>query len=177
MPIPFSEADHIFSSAKRLLRPLMWDERSGARKNDTRTCLEARVEISGAVPRGVFFRIVSHPGSLVHVTFQLEVEKIGSRFKPALYRFELSPLRAHTNKLYGNDDINGVFIDAGVPHEHVFYDSLKADGELRSRPDEQARIVTDPPTDFTTSLEHVCSRINIINGGDIPPLKRQGALL
>jgi len=155
----------------------MWDERIGASKNDTRTCLEARVEISGAVPRGVFFRVISHPGSLARLTFQLEVEKIGSRLKLALYRFELSPARPHTNKLYGDDDIKGVFIDAGVPHEHVFYDSLKADGELRTRPDEQARIVTNPPTDFATSFAHVCSRISIINGGDIPPLRRQGALL
>lgn len=177
MPIPFREADHIFKSSKRLLRPLTWDERVGPRKNDTRTCLEARVEISGAVPRGVFFRIVSHPGSLARVTFQLEVEKDGSRSKPVLYRFELSPARPHSNKLYGDDDINGVFIDAGVPHEHVFYDSLRSDGELRTRPDEQGRIVSNPPEDFTTALAHVCSRINIINGGDIPPLKRQGALL
>ena len=156
---------------------MTWDERVGQRKNDTRTCLEARVEIAGAVPRGVFFRIVSHPGSLARVTFQLEVERDRSRSKPVLYRFELSPARPHTNKLYGGDDINGVFIDTGVPHEHVFYDSLKSNGELRTRPDEQARIVANPPEDFTTALAHVCSRINIINGGDITPLKKQGALL
>lgn len=177
MPIPFREADIIFKSSKRLLRPLTWGEKVGSRKNDTRTCLESRVEIAGIVPRGVFFRIVSHPGSLARVTFQLEVEKNGSRVKLVLYRFELSPARPHANKLYGDDDINGVFIDAGIPHEHVVYDSLKADGELRTRPDEQGRIVTNPPTDFTTSLAHVCSRINVMNGGDIPPLKRQGALL
>lgn len=147
------------------------------RKNDTRTCLEARVEMSGVIPRGVFFRIVSHPGSLVRVTFQLEVELDGSRYKPVLYRFELSPARPHTNKLYGNDDVKGVFIDAGVPHEHVFYDSLKADGELRARPDEQGRIVSMPPEDFSTSLAYVCSRINVINVDDVPPLTRQGALL
>ena len=70
-----------------------------------------------------------------------------------------------------------MFIDVGVPHEHVFYDSLRSDGELRTRPDEQGRIVANPPEDFTTALAHVCSRINIVNGGDIPPLKRQGALL
>lgn len=108
MPIPFPEADHIFKSNKRLLRPLVWDERVGARKNDTRTCLEARVDISGAVPRGVFFRIVAHPGSLARVTFQLEVDMQSARFKPVLYRFELSPARPHTNKLYGEDDINGL---------------------------------------------------------------------
>ena len=82
MPIPFHEADYIFRSSKRLLRPLTWDERVGQRKNDTRTCLEARVEIAGAVPRGVFFRIVSHPGSLARVTFQLEVERDRSRRLP-----------------------------------------------------------------------------------------------
>lgn len=177
MSIPFKEADFIFQSSKRLLRPLKWEERFGAGKNDTRTCLEARIEISGTVPRGVFFRVVSHPGSLARVTFQLEVDLSGSRFRPVLYRFELSPARPHTNKLYGDEDINGLYIDAGVPHEHVFYDSRKADGELRKRPDEQGRIVTTPPTDFTTSLVYVCSRINIINGGEVPPLTRQGALL
>lgn len=154
MSIPFSEADHIFKSPKLLLQPLIWDERVDQRKYDTRTCLEARVEIVGTVPRGVFFRIISHPGSLARVTFQLDVERDGSRSKQVLYRFELSPARPHTNKLYGDDEINGLFIDAGVPHEHVFYDNLKSDGELRTRSDEQARIVASPPEDFTNALAY-----------------------
>tara|TARA_R110000850_G_scaffold66852_4_gene148367 strand:- start:1508 stop:2041 length:534 start_codon:yes stop_codon:yes gene_type:complete len=177
MPIPFSEADQVYSAPKRLLKPLRWIEITGSRKTDVRTSLEARVEISGAVPRGVYFRIVAHPGSLTRITFQLEVDLVGERFKPALYRFELNPSRDHTNKLYGPNEISGVFIGAGIPHEHRFYDSLKKDGELRSKPDEQGRIVPDPPTDFPTALTYVCGRINITNGADVPPLKIQGNLI
>jgi hypothetical protein len=177
MPIPFSEADYIFRASKRLLKPLRWDQLSGPKKVDTRTSLEARFEIAGVVPRGVFFRIVAHPGSLTRVTFQLEVDLNAVRFKPVLYRFELNPARAHTNKMYGPEDVAGVFIDAGVPHEHMFYDSLKGDGELRARPDEQGRIVANPPSDFATAFMYVCSRINIVNGGDVPPLRKQGILI
>ena len=178
MPIPYDDAHRIFASEKRLLKPLRWE--SVAKNNDKTVLLrrlEARVQIDAGVPRGVFFRLMVHPGSLTNVTFQLDCDHSTGRTNIALYRFELNPIRPHSNKLYGPDEINGAFIGAGVPHEHLFYDSLCSDGSLRRRTDQQARIVEDPPEDFPTALEFVCRRINITNGTDVPNPGGQGLLL
>lgn len=178
MSLSFEDADYIFRSEKRLLHPLRWVQVDDENKLARYQKIECRVEIDGGVPRGTFFRIISQSGSLNNITFQLECEREGgNRTRLVLYRFEMNPSRPHQNKLYGDPEINGLRIDAGVPHEHVFDDSLKSDGELRSRPDEQGRIVPDPPIDFATAFEYVCSRLNIINGGDTPPPKSQGDLL
>lgn len=160
------------------MKPLRWES---VPKNNDKTALlrklEARVQIDAGVPRGVFFRVLVHPGSLTNVIFQLDCDLPTGRTNIALYRFELNPVRPHINKLYGPDEINGVFIDAGVPHEHVFYDSLCNDGSLRRRTDEQARIVEDTPEDFTTALDFVCRRTSITNGTDVPNPGDQGLLL
>lgn len=178
MPIPYDIANRIFTSEKRLLKPLRWEY---VPKSNDKTALyqklEARVQIDAGVPRGVFFRVLVYPGSLTHVTFQLDSDLPTGRTNVALYRFELNPVRPHTNKLYGPDEVNGVFIDAGVPHEHIFYDSLREDGSLRRRTDEQARIIDDPPRDFPTALDFVCRRTNITNGNDVPNSEDQGQLL
>lgn len=81
------------------------------------------------------------------------------------------------NKLYGPDEIQGEQFFPGETHEHIFYDSLKSDNSLRSKPDEQARRIEKPPRDFPTALELVCSRINVINGKDVPNPGDQGRLL
>ena len=178
MPIPYADADRIFVSEKRLLKPLRWES---VPKNNKKTeyfrKLEARVQIDSGIPRGVFFRAMVYPGSLTHVTFQLDCDLPTGRTNIALYRFELNPVKPHMNKLYGPDEINGLRIDAGVPHEHVFYDSLCNDGSLRKRTDQQARIVEDPPENFSTALDYVCRRTNIINGEDVPSPGDQGQLL
>lgn len=178
MVMRFDDADHIFKCPKRLKKPLRWEsipKNNSASEHCRR--LECRVEIDGGIRRGVFFRIIVYPGSLTRVTFQLETEQANGRSRGVLYRFELNPLRPHTNKLYGPDEVNGLRIDAGVPHEHVFYDSLSSDGCLRKRCDEQGRIVHDPPEDFPTALAYVCRRINLLNGSDVPNPGDQGLLL
>lgn len=145
--------------------------------NEHRRTLEARIAIGNGVRRGVFFRIVIYPRSLTRVTFQLECDLPEGRNHVPLYRFELNPLRSHANKLYGPDEINGIFIDAGVPHEHIFYDSLRKDGAVRKNACEQGRIVNEPPSDFSNALEFVCHKINILNFKDIPNPGDQGQLL
>lgn len=177
MPIPFDEAAQIFMAPKRLLRPLRWDEIAHESKKNSRLSLDSRIEIGLTVPRGVFFRIIAHSGSLTRLTFQLECAMPQSRYQPALYRFELNPSSPHVNKMWGPADVAGLHIPAGIPHEHDFHDSLRQDGTLREKPDAQGRVVPNPPTDFATALAYVCSRINVINGDDVPPLSQQGRLL
>lgn len=176
MPIPISEAEHIFSAQKELLAPIIWSTRSKSDRNQL--CLECRVRLKeGVIPRGIFFRAVAYPTHLRTYTFQLECERPEARSHVTLYRLEVRPFRQHSNKMYGPDDINGLYFPPGETHEHDFHDSLEPDGSLRENSCEQARSVVGPLQDFATALARVCSRINIINGGDVPSPNPQGALL
>lgn len=177
MPIPYQDADQIFRAEKRLLLPLRWQPQERGPKQHARASLEARFGLDLSVPRGVFFRIISHAGSLTRLTFQLECERFEHKSNVTLYRFELNPTGPHQNQMWGPEGVAGVRIGAGVPHEHVFYDCVKQDGGLRERPDALGRIVPNPPHDFATALAYVCSRINVINGEDIPRPMAQGRLL
>lgn len=177
MPIPFEIADKIFRAEKRLLGPYRWEPVENAERKEQRRRLECRVALGEAVPRGVFFRATTFPGSLTRMTFQLETDLPEGRRHVHLYRLETDPARPHVNKLYGPDEINGLFIPARQTHEHAFYDSLTSVGELRSSSCEQARIVAEKLNDFATALGRVCSRINVVNGGDVPAPMAQGELI
>lgn len=175
MTISCAEADHIFHTPKRLLMPFKWDSRFGNGKEQR--FLECSVRMDGgAIPRGVRFRIVTYPEFLDAITFQLECERLEARTHIPLYRLEISPPRAHTNKLYGPSEINGRYFAPGETHEHDFHDSLTQESTLRASSCEQARPVDDAPHDFATGLARVCSRINIVNGGDLPQPRTQGSL-
>lgn len=177
MPIPFEVADRIFRAEKQLLRPLKWESVEGKKRNEQRRKLECRVEVDGSIPRGVFFRITMFPRSLTRMTFQLETDMPSGRKHVPLYRLEMEPMRPHMNKMYGPDEINGIYIAAGQAHEHVFYDSLTEEGDLRSNPCEQARTLSEIPGDFATALGLVCHRISIENGDLLPSPGDQGDLL
>ena len=178
MTISYDDAHQIFIAEKRLLKPRTWSTVPKGNSNaEMVQKFESRVLIDTAVPRGVFFRILIHPASLTNVVFMLDCDSPSGRTNVALYRFELEPIRPHINKLWGPEDINGLRIAAGVTHEHLFYDCVTQDGKLRTRTDLQARIVEEPPEDFSTALDYVCRRTNIINGGDVPTPRAQGQLL
>ena len=179
MPIPFDLADYIFKCSKKLQAPLVWEKvQSNNRHRETRNRLECRVSVHGSIPRGVWFRITVYPRSFSSMTFQLECDHPSKpKLHIPLYRLEMSPARAHTNKLYGGDDISGLFLAAGETHEHLFYDSLTKNNELRVVSCQQARSISCPPHDFTTGLSYVCSKLNMENGEEVPPPQDQGILL
>ncbi len=172
--MPFAEAEEIFRASKTLVRPLSWDSSSKSGRNQS--CLECRVEFGSAMPRGVFFRAITYPRFLETFTFQLECERLEARAHVTLYRLEVNPLSAHTNKFYGAPEIQGEFFPAGKTHEHDFHDSLTDTGGLRSNSCAQARAITLPSSDFATALRIVCSRINIVNGLIMPNPPSQGSL-
>ena len=174
MPIPFEEAEAIFRAEKSLIRPFRWESASKSGRNQS--CLECRVQIAEALPRGIFFRAIAYPRFLDTFTFQLECERLEARAHVTLYRLEVNPLNAHTNKFFGPDEIQGDFFPVGKTHEHDFHDSLTETGELRSNSCAQARALADPPSDFATALRIVCSRINVVNGTEIPNPPQQGSL-
>jgi hypothetical protein len=176
MPIQFEIAESIFVAEKQLISPV-WRDIQNVTQSEQHRKLECRVAVTGGVPRGVTFRITLFPRNLNSAKFQLECDRPDIKSRVPLYRLELAPLSAHLNGSYGTDEINGLYIDPGVTHEHDFHDSLTKDGQLRLRSCEQARIVANPPSDFATALRYVCSRINVINAQDVPNPGTQGWLL
>jgi len=174
MVMPFSEAEEIFQAEKTLIQPMKWDSSSKSGRNQS--CLECRVEIAESLPRGVLFRAIAYPRFLETFTFQLECERLEARAHITLYRLEVNPLKAHTNKFFGPEEIQGDFFPAGTTHEHDFHDGLTQDGQLRDNSCAQARRMTMPLPDFTTALGLVCSRINIVNGAQVPKPPSQGSL-
>ena len=174
MPIPFREAEHIFSAPKVLLKPMAWSDVANGHRQ---VCLTAPVALNeGAVPRGVLFRCYAYPAHLSVFTFQLDCERYEMRRRIELYRLEVCPFRPHTNKCYGPDEINGRYFAPEETHEHDFHDSLTEAGDLRVNSCEQARPIERPPTDFATACDVFCRRINIVNGDEIPPPPAQGQL-
>jgi len=147
MVMPFSEAEEIFQAEKTLIQPMKWDSSSKSGRNQS--CLECRVEIAESLPRGVLFRAIAYPRFLETFTFQLECERLEARAHITLYRLEVNPLKAHTNKFFGPEEIQGDFFPAGTTHEHDFHDGLTQDGQLRD---------------------------NIVNGAQVPKPPSQGSL-
>jgi hypothetical protein len=174
MQLTAALANAIFDGRKRLVAPFEW--RPNARNGQDHHLFECRVEMGGGIRQGIIFRIVTYPRGLESYTYQLECENQDTRSNIPLYRLDLKPIKAHVNMLFGSDEVNGLYFEAGVTHEHDFRDSLTADGQLRSNSCVQARLVADPPQDFATALVRVCSRINVINSGDVPLPPSQGSL-
>lgn len=177
MSILRGDAETIYSAPKKLLGPFsrnIVDEKS---TRNARTSFDCRVEIGSAIRRGVFFRISIFSGAGFRAMFQLEVDSANGKSHTPLYRLDVNPYAPHANALYGSEEINGLFIPADQTHEHDFHYSLTGKGELRARADEQASPVALAREDFVSVLGYVCSKINIVNGNELPEPGAQGLLL
>ncbi|MEM5469147.1 hypothetical protein [Celeribacter marinus] len=177
MTLQFSDADYIYKTEKELIGPYIW--RDEPYKNEVHDKLESRVQVSGGVARGVFFRVtvmLRWPDSMM---FQLECDDALTRTHHPLYRLDVNPLAPHSNRLYGSNDINGLFIEAGRNHEHIFYDSVKDDNTLRKgqKCAQQARQVMKSFAKFEEARDFVCDKLNIQNGHEIAAPTLQGYLL
>lgn len=175
MVISRAEAEEIFHAKKTLVGPFRWI--SPSKSGRDQSCMECMIEMDSAFPRGVFFRAIAYPRFLETFTFQLDCDRIEARAHITLYRLEVKPLRQHTNKFYGPEEIQGLRIPSGQSHEHNFRDNLTEKGELRDNGCAQARSLDASLLDFATALEFVCAKINVANGSDVPNPPSQGALI
>ena len=142
MDLSVQEADWIFSSPKKLISPLIWEDVPNRKHKSPQRKMECRISIAGAIRRGVFFRVTMMPTYPDYVKFQIEVDQIGVRSHIPLYRLDVSPLSAHTNRLYGQEDLQGAFFALGETHEHIYQDNLADEGtRIRSDSDAIARKI------------------------------------
>lgn len=110
-------------------------------------------------------------GKLERVSFHCQAKLRGRRETYHLYRLDLHQSGPHRNSVReGHPDSLRVF-SPGSTHEHL--------GHLSVVPG-RCDFATDPPPgcrDYDAAWHTVCARLNITNGGALPPLTKQGLLL
>ena len=178
MTIKYSEAIHIINTPKRLIDIHDWtvaDNRSGQSVTHK---FRARIEIQGALPRGIWFRCSKIYGRESDGTFQLDQEQLNYRSHIPLYRLDWNPSKAHTNGQYGPEELRGILIPAYTTHEHRASDNYDIiTGVMRSDGLSTARIVKEDIKNFNKALEYVCDKLKIQNWDQIPPPTAQGDML
>lgn len=136
-----------------------------------------RTRTAETLPRGVWFRIQHWQDKPKVATFQLECEQPNTRERFTIYRLELNPFGIHVNSNHGPSHLNGLFIDAGVTHEHSYGHYLGMDNEMvlpKFTP--LAAVTRNPPQDFDSALVLACAKTHIMNQGDIPAAPLQQTL-
>lgn len=177
MSLSFEEADYIYRAPKRLIPPLIWKDVPNRHHKNPKHKLECRVAIDDSIQRGLFFRILFDPNYANSLTFQFEVDQREVRSHVVLHRLDVFPRAAHTNPLDDWHPLCGDYIPIQVTHEHVFYDNLhEARDKIRKSSDAYARPIIDPPLDFSSCVNHICSTLNIENGIELPQPESQTQL-
>jgi hypothetical protein len=178
MTLTVAEADRIMLSEKRLIPPLDWQAVPNRVHKSPQHKIECRVEVGGAIKRGVFFRSVIFPAYPNTMSFQLEVDQETSRQHIVLFRLDVCPTNAHTNPMNGTDELSGLFFAMGETHEHHYSDNLVSDGSrIRASSDAFARKIVEPPSSFSSCVNYICDMVNLQNCIEIQKPMDQGFLL
>lgn len=171
MTISVVEAKHILRSRKRLLigEPL-WQLKASRIGSGDQLEFKSRVTISGAVPRGVWFRCIVFSKHANVGSIQLDCDHNEKRSHTPLYRLDWHPLRPHINGSFGLVSLRKDFIGAGVTHEHCcLYNICYQTRRIRSNGVQTARKIVPDFATFNDALAHVCAKLRIANWREIPP--------
>ena len=122
MTLSLADAKHIIGSRKRLVNIHPWVLRPTRDGKAVQCTFEARIEIDGTLPRGVWFRSTLWPKNPDTASIQLECDLAGSRSHMPLYRLDWRPMTTHTNGQFGPPELRGAFFDVGDTHEHICFD-------------------------------------------------------
>ena len=172
-----SEAQFYLDAEKRLARPLAWQSLKNREGRVQKHQLEARVKISGTLPRGLFFRVIVTSSLLDTATFQLDCDRPDARRHHTLYRCDWRPYHAHTNAFTGPEEYRGLHFPEGRTHEHWCTDhAVESEDRIRSGDVHCARPVEPDFQDFDTALSYVCARICILHRDHFPKPTMQGDL-
>ena len=178
MAVTLDQAFQMLREPKWLiLDHVEWSTEKG-RKSDYLWRLKSRTRTLTTMPRGLWFRVTTWVDYPLVAVFQLECDYPSIKSHMVLHRLELNPFGTHRNNGWGPLHLCGLFIDAGVTHEHSFlhYGGLE-NTELSAGVDPMAAVTEDPPADFDSALLHVCAKLQIQNCGDIPPVPLQKLLV
>jgi hypothetical protein len=158
-------AQELFTVEKTIALSI-WGESDGARKI---TCgfdaKHAKINLLTMV-----VRISS--GSRDKVSYCLFLGRPGFKQRDRIYALDLNPTGPHSNPFKPNDPDSGRMFKPGDNHEHGFWDRID-DRE----PSRFARPLPIILSEYQTSLDYFCDRINIKRPPDLPAPPEQGMLL
>ena len=181
MGLSLTDARWLVECEKRLIvRDSVWATRPPrtSKSGETHT-FECRVGTAGALPRGLWFRVVLFPRYPDTATIQLECDRPDSRSHMTLYRVEWRPLSGHMNALDGRpEEFAGMRFEPGDTHEHSCLDHAFGPSDLIEPPGVHlARPISPDFQDFAQVLAHACGKLRITNGDAVPPPKDQGSFI
>lgn len=168
----------LLQARKRLINIPPWVTKTARGRNDSIEAFECRVEVRGTLPRGLWFRVNQWSSYPNVATVQLECELPNTRSHLALYRFDWHPFSSHLNGPHGPPELAGLFIDAGITHEHSYLNhNGPPDTVLSPSSPLTARITDNDFQSFNDVLLYTCAILSIENGDDLPPSNVQMVLV
>jgi|ERR1700732_1705878 len=177
MTLSLTDAKSILETPKRLTNIHQWIVARNREGCAQVLKFEARIEIDGVLPRGVWFRSIVIPQYTDTATFQLDCDQPSNRSHIPLYRLEWRPFRSHTNGNNGPEELRGLFFPAGTTHEHNCLDHAShKEGRILSGGVQTARKIEPDLVSFAEALRRACDILLIMNHEAIPPPKVQGEL-
>lgn len=179
MGLSGDDARYILEADKRLARRQPWSVAGGSRIGCARRVkFECRINLRSTMPRGIWFRASVIPQYADGATFQIECENLSYKSHIPLFRLDWRPMQVHVNSRgCGPEELQGLFIDAGVTHTHSCLDHIDAEtGEIPPAGVHMARIVSPDFASYDQALIWFCRQTRIINSGDIPPPPMQGEM-
>lgn len=179
MTLDIGDAKRILRANKVLMDIHPWVSKPTRDGKCIQYSFESRIRADSSMPRGLWFRITVFPRYPDTTTFQMECDIPNSRSHMPLYRLDYRPIHTHSNSDdWGPMRLRGLFFEFGETHEHIcLYHAIPKLKRLRSGGVHTARRIKPDFLDFDSALEHVCSVLNIQNGGMIPDRNAQGELL
>ena len=160
------------TAPKRLVRPVGWTQKPNRSNQYPVAAFEARVTLNETMPRGLKFRICVFPNHPNSATFQMEVDKPGTRTCIPLYRLEWGAISGHGNGMGDHipEDLRGAVFSPGETHEHSCLYHVSVDGRRILKGGVHAARRIEP--DFTTyegAMRHACGTLSILNPEVVPP--------
>ena len=177
MTLSIEDAKRIIAAPKRLIGIREWEIKARGGNTSPYSAFEARVEIDGTIPRGLWFRANVRPRQMDSATFQLECDLPDNRSHLPLYRLDWRPLSNHLNGDHGPPKLRGLLFAAGESHEHSCLDhAIEHEGRIRTGGVQTAtKIDPDFPT-YQDALAYVCVKLTLVNCAEIPPVRDLGGL-
>src|SRR5271166_2285918 len=170
MTLSIEDAKLIITARKRLIGIREWHLKPNRGASVVST-FEARIEIDGTLPRGVWFRASVRPRQIDSATFQLECDLPDKRSHLPLYRLDWRPLSIHVNGQNGPEELRGLVFGAGESHEHICFDhSADREGRLRAGGVHSATKIDPDFPSYADALAYVCAKLNLSNCVEIPPV-------
>jgi hypothetical protein len=177
MTISIDDAKWILEAHKRLIGIREWEMKPDKGRTSVVSTFEARIEINGTMPRGVWLRALVRPRYMDSATFQLECDLPGSRSHLPLYRLDWRPLSIHVNGNRGPEHLRGLMFGAGESHEHICLDhAIEHEGRIRAGGVQTATKIYPDFASYQDALAYVCGKLRLVNCADIPPVRDLGSL-